>query len=635
MSTRRSAVDGNEKLAEVLAEFARTMLTDFSINTILDRLVERIVDVLPVTAAGVTLMTDTTEPRYIAASSNSAMQLEKLQSSLGQGPCVLAFESSEAVISSDVGNDDRFEDYAVKAAEVGMAAVFAFPLRHDGGNLGVLALYRDTVGSFDPWAMSAAQTLADVTSAFLVNAQAREETRLTAELFRNNALHDALTGLPNRVLLQQRLKHAAERARLSNAPAAVLFADLDGFKVVNDTHGHGVGDALLIAVAERLSSLLRPGDTLSRISGDEFVILCEDLGSAGSVDQIATRVTESFVEPFTLKSDARYAPVEISITASVGIAFAGEADGIGEQLIADADIAMYQVKRKGGADHQILDLREAIQDADRVELEHDLREALSGDQLALAYQPIVRTSDGLVIGVEALLRWTHPRRGPMPALLTIGLAERSSLIQDIGRWVLQRSIADWCTWHTQHPEQPLELAVNVSARQLLSAGFSANVADTLSRAEIDPSVVTLEMTESIFMEDGPYAMTVLAELKEIGVKLALDDFGTGFSSLSYLRQYPVDIVKIDRGFVADIGVAPAGGAIISAVTNLAHVLGLSVTVEGIENTQQRDEVVAMECDSAQGYLYSKPMSTDDFSALLRLQPPGGLRLPTADAAATT
>lgn len=628
-------MDGNEKLAEVLAEFARTMLTDFSINTILDRLVERIVDVLPVTAAGVTLMTDTTEPRYIAASSNSAMQLEKLQSSLGQGPCVLAFESSEAVISSDVGNDDRFEDYAVKAAEVGMAAVFAFPLRHDGGNLGVLALYRDTVGSFDPWAMSAAQTLADVTSAFLVNAQAREETRLTAELFRNNALHDALTGLPNRVLLQQRLKHAAERARLSNAPAAVLFADLDGFKVVNDTHGHGVGDALLIAVAERLSSLLRPGDTLSRISGDEFVILCEDLGSAGSVDQIATRVTESFVEPFTLKSDARYAPVEISITASVGIAFAGEADGIGEQLIADADIAMYQVKRKGGADHQILDLREAIQDADRVELEHDLREALSGDQLALAYQPIVRTSDGLVIGVEALLRWTHPRRGPMPALLTIGLAERSSLIQDIGRWVLQRSIADWCTWHTQHPEQPLELAVNVSARQLLSAGFSANVADTLSRAEIDPSVVTLEMTESIFMEDGPYAMTVLAELKEIGVKLALDDFGTGFSSLSYLRQYPVDIVKIDRGFVADIGVAPAGGAIISAVTNLAHVLGLSVTVEGIENTQQRDEVVAMECDSAQGYLYSKPMSTDDFSALLRLQPPGGLRLPTADAAATT
>ncbi|WP_150306447.1 putative bifunctional diguanylate cyclase/phosphodiesterase [Planctomonas psychrotolerans] len=623
-------MDGNEKMAALLAEFARTMLTDFPIDAILDRLVERIVDVLPVTAAGVTLMTDTTEPHYIAASNNAALQLERLQSSLRQGPCVLAYESGEAVVSSDIGTDSRFEDFAAKAAEVGMAAVFAFPLRHDAGNLGALDLFRDEAGPLDAWAMAAAQTLADVTSAYLVNAQARDESRHTAELFRTNALHDALTGLPNRVLLQQRLEHAAQRARRTNAPATVLFADLDGFKSVNDTHGHSIGDALLIAVASRLKTLIRPGDTLARISGDEFVILCEDLGSTDAVEQIAARVTESFVEPFLLRSDPRSPAVEISITASVGIAFAGEADGISEQLIADADIAMYQVKRKGGAAHQVLDLREAIADADRVELEHDLRGALRGDQLAIAYQPIVRVKDGAVIGAEALLRWTHPTRGPVPALLTIALAERSSFIQEIGDWVLRRAITDWCTWRALFPGRPLELAVNVSARQLMSAGFSRNVADTLASAEVDPGVVTLEMTESMLLEDGPYAMTVLTELKDIGVKLALDDFGTGFSSLSYLRQYPVDIVKIDRAFVADIGVAPAGGAIIEAVTNLAHVLGLCVTVEGVETVRQRDEVVAMGCDSAQGYLYAKPMSTGDFQDLLRSQAGGGVRLPAGE-----
>ncbi|MFD3444357.1 putative bifunctional diguanylate cyclase/phosphodiesterase [Microbacteriaceae bacterium 4G12] len=622
-------MNGNEKLAEVLTEFASTMLTNFPINAILDKLVERIVDVLPVTAAGVTLMTDSTNPHYIAASNSAALQLEQLQSSLGGGPCVLAYVSGEAVVSPDISTDSRFEEFAAKSAEVGMAAVFAFPLRHNAGNLGALDLFRDVAGPLDPWAMSAAQTLADVTSAYLVNAQGREEVRLTTELFRMNALHDSLTGLPNRVLLQQHIEHAARRAERSHAPAALLFADLDRFKDVNDSYGHAVGDALIIEVAARLTAVLRPGDTLARISGDEFVILCEDIGTVDAVDLIAARITDSFVDPFILKTNADSAPVVVAITASVGIAFAGEADAITEQLITDADTAMYQVKRKGGAAHHILDLREAIHDAERIELEHDLREALRDNQLTLAYQPIVRTSDGLVTGAEALLRWTHPKRGPIPALLMIALAERSPLIQNIGDWVLRRSIADWCTWRSRVPGQPLEIAVNVSARQLMSPDFIAGVVDTLSNASIDPRALTLEITESILLEDSARATIVLEKLKEIGVQLALDDFGTGFSSLSYLRHYPVDIVKIDRGFVADLGVSPAGGAIIKAVTNLAHVLGLSVTVEGIETVRQQSEVVDMECDSAQGYLYAKPMSTEDFTVLLLSQPQGEVRLPAA------
>ena len=263
-----------------MGEFARTMLTDFPVQAILDRLVERIVDVLPVTAAGVTLISEGREPRYVSASDAAALTLEKLQSSLGQGPCVSAYESGEAVTVPNLAVDGRFPDFVTAAAATGVAAVFAFPMRHNDGRLGALDLYRDTTGALEPWSMSAAQTLADVAAAYLLNAQARELSAEGAAALRMTALHDPLTGLPNRTMLQMRLDHVAERASRSHLRAAVLFADLDEFKQVNDAHGHPVGDALLIAVSRRLSGLLRPGDTLARVSGVEFVILCEDLSNA-------------------------------------------------------------------------------------------------------------------------------------------------------------------------------------------------------------------------------------------------------------------------------------------------------------------------------------------------------------------
>ncbi|HEY0869652.1 MAG TPA: sensor domain-containing diguanylate cyclase, partial [Acidothermaceae bacterium] len=277
-------------MSAVLSDFARTLATDFPIQGILDHLVRRIVDVLPVTGAGVTVISAESGPHYIAASDDSALRFEQLQSDLGDGPCVWAYRSGEPVAVPDLAGDDRFAQFGPPAVATGLAAVFTFPLRHGKGRLGALDLYRDTVGALDRGDMAAAQTLADVAAAYLLNAQAREEARVTSERFRHTALHDPLTGLPNRLLLQQRLEHAAQRAQRSHTNAAVLFVDLDRFKRVNDTHGHRVGDDLLCAIAERLTGLVRPGDTLARFSGDEFVFLCEDLTSAADVEALAERV---------------------------------------------------------------------------------------------------------------------------------------------------------------------------------------------------------------------------------------------------------------------------------------------------------------------------------------------------------
>jgi diguanylate cyclase (GGDEF)-like protein len=610
-----------DKLSAVLSEFARTLATDFPIQGILDHLVERIVEVLPVTAAGVTLISEGRAPRYIAASNASALRYEQLQTEIGEGPCLSAYESGAAVAVPDLRVDDCFPRFAPAALQAGLAAVFTFPLCHANGRLGALDLYRDTPGELDHDNMAAAQTLADVAAAYLLNAQARDDASAASDQFRHRSLHDPLTGLPNRLLLQQRLEHAAQRAKRSKTDAAILFADLDRFKQVNDTHGHQVGDELLLAVAQRLSGLVRPGDTLARFSGDEFVFLCEDLQSADDAEILAGRIDAAFTDPFVLSG------TELAVTASVGMAYAGPGQDISAQLLVEADIAMYQAKRKGGAGHQIIDLREARLTYDRNSLERDLRSAFAQDELEVAYQPIVRTTDGLVTGVEALLRWTHAARGQVPALSMVAAAEESGLIGDIGAWVLERSCIDRERWMLEHPTARLDLAVNVSVRQLTSPDFCTTVADILEKTGMDRAALVLEVTESILIEDTERALAVLADLKELGIRLALDDFGTGYSSLSYLRRLPIDIVKIDQGFIADIDVAPAGGSIVAAVTDLAQALGLTVTAEGVETVKQRDEITAMGCECAQGFFYARPMSAAAFGARLDALPTSRLHLP--------
>ncbi len=600
-----------DTLSSVLSDFARTLITDFPIQGILDHLVERIVDVLAVTGAGVTLISPGMAPHYVAASDAAALEFERLQTELGQGPCLVAYETGAAVSVPDLRSDDRFPDFTPAARAEGLGAVFAFPLRHGTGRLGALDLYRDRPGALAPRDMAAAQTLADVAAAYLLNAQARQEALEISDRFQSRALHDTLTGLPNRSLLLQRLEHAAQRAHRSHGQAAVLFADLDRFKWVNDTYGHAVGDELLVAVARRLAAVVRPGDTLARVSGDEFVILCEDLAHDGDATSLATRVTDAFLDPFHLGG------TELAMTASVGIAYSGPGEAVTEQLITHADVAMYRAKRLGGATHHVIDLRGANRVGDRNLLDRDLRSALSEGHLDVAYQPIVRTADGVVTGVEALLRWTHPEQGAIPALTTVSIAEENGLITGIGAWVLERSCTDRGRWLAERPDQPVEVSVNVSVRQLIGPGFRDTVARVLESTQMDPAALVLEVTEGVFIDDVSRATEVLVDLKTLGVQLALDDFGSGYCSLGYLRRLPVDRIKIDQGFVADIGHDASGAAIVEAVTDLAHVLGLSVTAEGVETPRQHEVIAGIECDLAQGFLYSHPVPASDVVPLLR------------------
>ncbi len=600
-----------EKLASVLSEFASTLVTDFPLDRILDQLVRRTIEVLPVTAAGITLIRPGIHPRHIAASDASASRFEKLQSDLFHGPSLLAYDTNEAVVVPDLRLENRFPHFTGAALNAGMGAIFTFPLRRGSARLGAMELYRDTPGLLESHDLEAAQTLANVAAAYLTNVQARIDADEAAVGVRESSLRDVLTGLPNRLLLAERMAHAAQRATHSPSDSAVLFTNLDRFKLVNDTYGHQVGDELLVAVAHRLATLLRPVDTLARVSADEFVIFCEDVPDSSYVEVLAKRIDKSFSFPFAVVERS------ISITASVGMALARRGEEISDQLVNDADTAMDQRKRKGGAGHQIINLREATRVTEWNALEGDLRRAVADKQLTLDYQPVVRSSDGMMTGVEALLRWTHPVRGAVSPETVVAMAEHAGLITEIGTWVLDRACRDHRQWRDNFPEQNLQVAVNVSTTQLMARGFASTVSAVLARTRTDPGELVLEMTEAIFIEDSERAGRVLKAVKDLGVSVALDDFGTGYCSLNYLRRFPVDVLKIDQAFLVDVASDPLGAPFLEAVTQLAHLLGLSVTAEGVETVRQRDEVAAAGCESSQGFYYARPMPADEIASLLK------------------
>jgi diguanylate cyclase (GGDEF)-like protein len=608
-------VTSDEQFSDVLSEFARTMVTDFPIQAILDRLVERIVAVMPITAAGVTLIAaDGEPPRYISASSAEALRFERVQTKMKEGPCLEAYRTNQAVSVPDLQVDERFTAFAPEAVRTGLRAVFAFPLRHgDHDSIGALDLYRETPGSLDEQSMHMAQTFADVAAAYILNAQARQDLKDASSRFQETSLHDSLTGLPNRILFGQRVDHAVLRSRRSGGQLAVLFADLDRFKEINDQYGHHVGDQLLVAVAERLTESLRPGDTLARLSGDEFVMLCEDLEDASVVDRLADRIDAGMNQAFVLPDHT------LEVSASVGIAYSGPGADVPGRMLRDADTAMYQAKRQGGGRHQVLDIREQAQAEDQATLSRDLDGVLSRGELSAHYQPIVATADRRVLGVEALMRWTHPARGEIMPALIIPLAEESEVICRIGRWMFERACADLNRWNRgKAMPRRLEVSTNVSPHELLACDYVEMVASVLDDTGTDPRLVTIEITESVLIKDPARVFLVLSDLKELGVKVALDDFGTGYSSLSYLHDFPVDIVKIDQSFVAALGEDGDSEAIVSAIIDLAHALRKTVVAEGMETLSQYRSIAALGCEACQGFYFAKPMSADDIAELLTL-----------------
>ena len=611
-----------EDLSDVLSEFARTMVTNFPIQGILDHLVRRIVDILPITAAGVTLIAPGLEPRYVAASDPSALRYEKLQTELGEGPCLAAYSTGAAIVVPDLKHEHRFPAFAPRALESGLTAVFTFPLRHEDVQLGALDLYRDTAGALSPESMTAAQTLADVASAYLINAQARTDLQDSSDQSREAALHDALTGLPNRVLMLQLLEHAFRSARRSGKTSAVFFVDLNRFKEVNDTYGHQVGDELLVAVANRLTEQLRPGDSLARLSGDEFLILCEDLEETAQAEPIAVRLNAELTRPFVLSS------VELSVTASIGIGFTGPDIEAPEDLLKSADLAMYRSKRDRPASADGIDLRELHLAGNQAGLARSLPGVIDRGELHLDYQPIVDAIDGRLSGVEALLRWTHPSRGAVSPTVFIPFAEQSGQIIELGQWALEQAWSDRERWQRGR-RTDIAMSVNVSANQFMASGFPDAVARVLESAPADPSLLTLEVTERVFVRDQERALVVLDELKELGVKLALDDFGSGYSSLGYLNTLPIDTIKVDQKFIAKLTAEPGSQIIVSAIIQLAHGLGMTVVAEGVETVKQRNEVTALGSDACQGFYFAEPMLASSLDALIKRQTDGNNpRLPS-------
>jgi len=437
----------------------------------------------------------------------------------------------------------------------------------------------------------------------LGTAQDVTEQRLAEQRLEHQALHDPLTGLPNRALFLDRLEHALALARRSGACLAVYFCDVDDFKDVNDSLGHDAGDELLVALPPRLREALRASDTVARFGGDEFVILCEELGSESEAIRIAERIAAAFGLPFELEGRAHH------LSVSVGIVFARGGTASASEVLRDADAAMYRAKGGGKGRFELFDAQMRASLVARLQTEADLRRALEAGELRLLYQPVLSLSSGAFVGAEALVRWQHPERGLLAPAAFVGVAEDCGLIAPLGAWVLREACRQAAAWDVGR-----NVSLNLSPRQLSHSDVPRLLADALEQTGVDPARIELEITENVLMEQSASALATLRRLRQMGVRLVLDDFGTGWSSLGYLKRFPIDGLKIDREFVGGLADQPQDAAIVAAVLSMADALGLSVVAEGVETEAQLAWLRERRCAFAQGYLLGRPMPAAELAA---------------------
>jgi len=449
----------------------------------------------------------------------------------------------------------------------------------------------------------------------VVNVHDVTERKLFEQQLMTQAFYDSLTSLPNRALLLDRIEQALVRVGRRNGTVGLVFFDIDNFKRVNDSLGHQMGDALLVAVAKRLATCVRPSDTVARLGGDEFVILLEQLTSepVAEVTLVAQRITKEFCKPFLLDGK------DYVVSGSLGIALADTATKATDSasLLRNADVAMYRAKSDGKGRYAIFDADMHTDIVSRFELEVDLRGALERQELRVHYQPIVQLESEACIEVEALVRWQHPTRGLIAPLEFIPIAEETGLIIPLGLWVLEEACRHAAAWQLLYPSKPpLQVSVNLSPRQFEHADLLTDVQRALEQAGLPPTSLRLEVTEGVIMRDTESSIRTLQKLKKLGIRLAIDDFGTGYSSLSYLKMLPLDVLKIDRSFVRGIGQNAEDDAIVQAIISLAKSLGLAVTAEGIETTQQAELLRKWFCEKGQGFLFARPLEATKISALL-------------------
>jgi diguanylate cyclase (GGDEF)-like protein/PAS domain S-box-containing protein len=450
-----------------------------------------------------------------------------------------------------------------------------------------------------------------------VVASTREVTELrrAQSKLAHQAVHDPLTGVANRVLLVDRLTQALLRMERQPGQLALLFIDLDHFKVINDTHGHETGDRLLVEVGKRLTAIARRLDTVARFGGDEFVLLCDKLSTDEDVRVVADRVVRAIGEPFFNEG------IELNITASVGVVVTSDPYAGCENLVRDADAAMYQAKERGRDHYQFFDAGLRDRAVAKNAVGWELAKALERGQFRLEYQPVISLRDRIIVGIEALIRWDHPERGTIPPAEFIGLAESRGLIVPIGTWVLDEACRQLVEWAPLRDPAlpPLGVAVNVSGRQLRRTDFVSVVKVALERNGLAPKQLCLEITETALIEETAEARETLEAIAALGVHIALDDFGTGYSSLAHVRQFPVDVLKIDRSFVDRLETNDRERQIVAAVTAMAHVLKMIVIAEGIETPGQLAQLTDLGCDYAQGYLLARPMRPEALALLLQAQ----------------
>ncbi len=427
---------------------------------------------------------------------------------------------------------------------------------------------------------------------------------------RHLASHDPLTGLPNRVLLEDRLAHAIAHAKRDGKEFGLIVIDLDRFKLVNDSFGHGAGDDLLKQVAHRLSAVVRNVDTVARLGGDEFVVIVSPVCGREDVTAVAQRIMQE------LRVPVKTAGVDMHVTPSIGIAFYPSDGSSCESLVAHADSAMYYAKQRGRNNFQCYAPNMNTVSRDTVRLESDLHKALALDQFELHYQPKVDTATGMVHSAEALIRWHHPDQGEISPADFIPIAEECGLIGAIGEWVIHEACRQARAWQ-QAGLQALRVAVNLSATQFRQGNLLAVIESALTDAQLEPRYLEVELTESAVMTDPEESIRILEQLSRMGVLVSVDDFGTGYSSMSYLRRFPIDKLKIDRGFVADMSASADDASIVRAIVSLAHSLRLKVVAEGVETREQLDFLRSLGCDQYQGYHFSRALPAGEFEALLR------------------
>jgi diguanylate cyclase (GGDEF)-like protein/PAS domain S-box-containing protein len=597
-------ITGQKKVLELIASGA-------SLDVTLTALTSMVEAMFPEMLCSV-LLTDKSGTRlHCAAAPNLPAEYNDAIEGITIGPqvgsCGTAAYRRERVIVSDIDSDPLWSDFRDLALRSHLRACWSQPiLSLSGSVLGTFAMYYPRSASPTPRELEVVEAAGALVG--IAVARKRDEDRLAFM-----AQFDTLTGLPNRHLLQDRLGQSMARAHRDEKQVAVIFLDLDRFKEINDTLGHGAGDRVLQAVSGRLRGCLRENDTVARLGGDEFTVILENIADLEEVHQVAQKILAAFAHPVAMEG------TDLFVTPSLGIALYPSDGGDVESLLKHADMAMYHAKGKGRNNYQFYSSAMSADATDRMTIESSLRQALEREEFVLYYQPVLDIATQEIVGAEALLRWRHPQWGMVSPGRFIHVAEQTGLIVPIGEWILNQVCAQGAQW-LHGPYRAVPIAVNLSARQFRKDTLPSIIREALDRNGLPGELLKLEITESLLMESPASSRAILEGLKKLGIGIALDDFGTGYSSLSYLKHFPLDIVKIDQSFVRDVVTDSDDAAIVKAMIGLAHNLQLKLTGEGVETEEQLRFLREQGCDYAQGYLFSRPVPAEEFAQMLSRQP---------------